>query len=244
MDCVGVSDRAVLGWRRNGSNARLSTREGQMGDFKRGLAQEFVDELNAMYHQPGSWWRAFVEDKDTFVAIRGNSVNVYYQGASLAKLSLTRNGIVVEVHYKYLVNPDREPEYIAVGVAGTITETDNLIVSEIDVRGLKAAAKNYAGDEKKGVHKIALKPANAVVDLEIAISDGSGAPRMDIASLADDQDGSVRLRFFEAKTYTNPELRAMVPSDIPVVEQISTYSELIRQNKHESNVAIDACARI
>ena len=54
--------------------------------FSRGLRVEFVEALNELYDQPGSWWRRLVDDQGLFLAVRDNYVNVYWLGCSLLRL--------------------------------------------------------------------------------------------------------------------------------------------------------------
>ena len=54
--------------------------------FTRGLCAEFVEQLNALYDQPNSWWRTMVDAEDLFLAVRENYVNIYYRGCSLLEL--------------------------------------------------------------------------------------------------------------------------------------------------------------
>jgi hypothetical protein len=91
---------------------------------------------------------------------------------------------------------------------------------------LKKAAALYSGREKEGVHEIATSNPS-VVDVEIAIS-AAGVPdvvkklpRMDIASLETAESG-VDLVFWEAKTFSNPELESE-----DVVDQIKGYQAVI-----------------
>ncbi len=56
-----------------------------MANFKRGLDDEFVDRLNEVYRARG-WWHSLVNDRDLFIAIRDNYLNVYYRGGSVLKL--------------------------------------------------------------------------------------------------------------------------------------------------------------
>ncbi|MYB37233.1 MAG: hypothetical protein F4Y26_07590 [Gammaproteobacteria bacterium] len=206
-----------------------------MSEFKRGLKDDFVSKLNELYGE-GTWWKEMVNDADTFVAIRDNYVNVYYRGASLARVEPSADGVKAHVHYKYLLDPApwRDDEYVRVDKEGEIDwgrlGQKSFPADSIDVRALKAVAGNYAGEEKTGVHKIAVIPDNAVVDVEIAISDGSRARRVDIAALVYAGD-VVEVRFFEAKAFSNSELRAKGIPD--VVEQIEAYGKLLNENRDE-----------
>ena len=195
--------------------------------FNRGLDKGFVERLNRLYDDADSWWKAFVEDPDTVVAIRDNYVNVYFRGASLLRLEPSGNDIKASVHYKYLVRSRTKNEYVTVAKDGIIDDGARLAVvpERLDVSAVKAAAGNYTDDEKTGVHKIAVKPENAVIDLEVAISHDGVARRVDFAALLDAGD-CVHLRFFEAKTYANSALRGEKPK---VIDQIDAYSKLIKR---------------
>ena len=210
--------------------------------FNRGLRPEFVDSLNTLYGEPNNWWKPLVDDGETFVGVRENSMNVYYRGASLLRLKPSGDGgVAAEVHYKYLLRPHAKDddgsyvsEYVGIGNGGRIKtkELIGMISDEVNVDALKAAARNYADEEKTGVHQIAIQPENAVVDLEVAISSGRVARRIDIAALVDLGD-SVALRFFEAKAFANSELRARRPAIPGVVDQIKAYAGLIEDHRDE-----------
>ena len=87
--------------------------------FSRGLQVEFVEALNELYDQPGSWWRRLVDDQGLFLAVRDNYVNVYWLGCSLLRLKPQEGGVFGEVHYKYLLRPRlTTSEYIKI-VDGT-----------------------------------------------------------------------------------------------------------------------------
>ncbi len=206
--------------------------------FNRGLREDFLDALNELYGKPGSWWKPLVEDRETFIGVRENSLNVYYRGASLLRLKPLGTGDVAgEVHYKYLVKPrpqDHGDEYVSIGDDGRIDRRQliPMMSDRVQVDALKAAARNFADAEKTGVHRIAMQEQNAVVDLEVAISDGRVARRIDIAALADHGD-KVAVRFFEAKAFANKELRARKPGTPAVVDQIRRYEGLIETHADE-----------
>lgn len=206
--------------------------------FRRGLQLEFVDRLNEMY-RAGGWWCKMVEDKDFLIAIRDNYINVYFQGCSVLKLSWSprEKKITREIHYKYLLKPSIEDSpYIGFSEAGPNLPTDlrNIFLGSLDdVDELKRAVAPYADAEKKGVHDVVVSGKNPnVVDLEIAISEGKSAPRIDLAAVQKDTDlrGTVKLVFFEAKHFQNKELRSSTDK-IPVVDQMDRYSKLIKKNR-------------
>ena len=209
--------------------------------FSRGLRVEFVEALNELYDQPGSWWRRLVDDQGLFLAVRDNYVNVYWLGCSLLRLKPQAGGVFGEVHYKYLLRPQlTTSEYIRI-VDGRpaslppVEEAFTRTLAEIDA--LKTAARPYAGAEKAGVHDVVLSNWN-VVDIEIAFATGSddatesSAPRVDFAALQV-RGRHTEIVFFEAKDFTNPELRRRGDANPDVVDQIETYSRLLSDRHDE-----------
>lgn len=105
-----------------------------------------------------------------------------------------------------------------------------------DVSALKRAADVYAGEEKIGVHKIVMSNPN-IIDVEIAFSttnEKSGArvaQRIDFAALK--RDGAAwELVLYEAKAFSNPELRA-TGEGVPVLKQIEGYKQFLRAARDE-----------
>ena len=160
-------------------------------------------------------------------------MNVYHSGASLLNLAWSNEELVGRVHYKYLLRPTRRDggdEYVKVRCDGhlDLPEAAEVLLEHLDAKELIKAIKPYTGEEKNGVHRVAMSDRNAVVDVEVAISDGEKAPRIDLAALVDTGD-AVTLRFFEAKAFGNPELRAREEPN--VVGQIARYERLLRDNR-------------
>ena len=207
--------------------------------FKRGLHQRFVEKLNELYDQSDSWWRTLVDAGDLFLAVRDNYVNVYYRGCSLLKLKWkAQTGAVVgETHYKYLLRPQLN-EYVKIidGKPKSLPSVEDMFTRNLTkIDALKKAAEPYAGPEKTGVHNIVLRNPN-IVDLEIAFATSSSdeadksAPRVDFAALQMTDQGA-EIVFFEAKDFTNPELRKSGGADPKVIDQIERYSDLLRDNR-------------
>ncbi len=212
-----------------------------MTKFDRGLDDDFVAALNREYEQ-NTWWRQLVDDRELFVALRKNSVNVYFRGGSLAKLSWKAGQIVGEIHYKYLLRSSIPKSYIDI-VDGRILigNAENMLVRDLsDTENIKKAASPYAGLEKTGVHRILASNPN-VVDVEIAFGipgtdeDNPSAPRIDFAALqsAIDDEG-VKIVFFEAKHFGNRNaLRSGSGSKPKVVKQIQQYSDLLVERRRD-----------
>ena len=209
--------------------------------FSRGLQAEFVEALNELYDQPDSWWRRLVDDPGLFLAVRDNYVNVYWLGCSLLRLKPQAGGVSGEVHYKYLLRPRlATSEYIKVvdGRPEPLPPVEELFTQSLaEIDALKKAAGPYAGAEKAGVHDVVLSNWN-VVDIEIAFATdsndetASSVPRLDFAALRR-RNQHVEIVFFEAKDFTNPELRRRGDANPEVIDQIETYSRLLRDRHHE-----------
>ena len=191
-----------------------------MGTFNRGLDGEFVDFLNKEYAK-GESWRHLIDDSDLFLGIRDNSVNVYYRGCSLLKWSAGDSGW--DVNYKYLLDPKKEDPYVKIEGGKPVFPDDMKgFVRKIDPKSLKGAAKPYAGVEKTSVHDI-IGANNNILDVEIAL----GKDRIDLVALQEAND-CINLVFFEAKHFSNPDLRAKRKP--AVLGQMERYERMLREN--------------
>lgn len=221
--------------------------------LSRGLTTEFVNALSAAYND-SSWWKSIVDDRELFVTPRKRCVCVYYRGNRLLKLELDgERRLVGEIHYKYLLNPDLKPAYRNV-MDGKVASLDGIgaFVSDFsNIKLLKRASKPYAGDEKYGVSKIIEGHPN-IIDVEVAFSDlGNSAedddappeetvdsidsesrhiPRIDFVAVQDDGK-RLELVFFEAKYFTNHELKS--GGDPRVCKQIAKYEKLLKKNEKD-----------
>lgn len=210
-----------------------------MFTFNREIEERFVEKLNAEYER-GGWWRSIVSDPDLFIAIREGYVNVYWNGNSLLKLILDGEGLVGETHYKYLLRNDVPKPYVRVeGGVVKLPDASALFHADLsDVAALKRAAAPYVGDEKAGVHQIVLSNPN-VVDVEVTFGlegNGEKAPatrRIDFAALRPTAAGA-EIVFYEAKLFSNKEMRATGDTLPPVAGQIEGYRRLLVE--HASSV--------
>ena len=206
--------------------------------FDRGIGDDFVEELKR-------WdpWGKITSDKDLFVGIRKDSINIYYQGCSLFKITY-KEELIFETHYKYLVRPTVENTYVLwKGDRPDVQYPWNGIqIDKFDLDLLKKSSCWYAEDEKAGVHSI-LKSNKNVVDVEIALSPKTDddpacedqnpkgrrvADRIDFAAIQRKKDGPPCIVFFEAKRFDNAELRSQEPEP-RVVKQIRKYEAYIKQ---------------
>ena len=215
--------------------------------FDRGISNEkFVDALK-------KWprWKDIISDKDLFVGIRKEYINIYYQGCSLFKISYKEPQLILETHYKYLVHPNvKKPLVSWEGEHPAVKDrVDEILIHEFKLDLLKKSSSSYAEAEKVGVHNI-LKSNGNVVDVEVALSPKSDdeiededqnikgkrvADRIDFAAIQR-KDGEARIVFFEAKRFNNGELRSQIFKPA-VIEQVKRYEAFIkeyRENIEES----------
>lgn len=205
-----------------------------MSQFNRGISAEFVKRLNAEYAKNGGWWRSIADDRDLFVAIRKEYINVYLNGNSLLKLRLEGDDLVGETHYKYLLTPESKQPYVRVvdGQAQINSHAGMFLPGFSHLQDIKRAADAYYGDEKRGVHQIVMSNSN-VIDVEIAFgseNEQTGkntAKRIDFAALRRQSSG-LTVAFYEAKLFASPELRK---KDTPVLRQIQRYDSFLRRER-------------
>ncbi|MFD1330746.1 hypothetical protein ACFQ4O_01905 [Methylopila musalis] len=203
-----------------------------MKQFRRGIRNPaMLDALVELSEREG-WWRDVIRDPSLVIGVRDEYLNVYWQGQSLFRVAMKGGRVTATTHPKYLLNPDLSGQ-VAIDV-----ETNAFAAPRIDAIAqayepgvtlgrLKRAASLYSGEEKRGVHDIATANPN-VVDVEIAFSGGDVTggvvPRIDIAAF-ESIEGGVRLVFWEAKTFYNPELRSSGEKN--VVRQIELYRSIL-----------------
>ena len=196
-----------------------------MAEFKRGLEEKFVKLLNEEYNK-GGWWRDILKDPQLHIGIRNNYLDVYYRGNSLFLIKYSSKGLLGQTHYKYLIHPEMKIKPIIFS-NGTIGNLENVFINSLDEKNIglmKRASNVYAGEEKKGIQWILNSNPN-IIDMEIALTQeaekleaegieemeegkGPAAQRIDFAALQKTSNG-VELVFFEAKLFSNKELRAV-----------------------------------
>lgn len=210
--------------------------------FKRGITNNrLIDRLNELAADKHSFWAKMIADKDLFIAIRDEYVNVYYNGNSIAKIFLSEDyKVQCEVHYKYLLRPQVRNPYIKFeeGTLKSGLSIDNLFVDSLDdISALKASSRVYAGDEKKMIQQTILsdeKERDNILDLEITFSaeKTNSTDRIDYAKLERNEMLELSLVFYEVKHFSNPAIRAQgVPK---VLAQIERYEETLKN--YESDI--------
>lgn len=214
-----------------------------MSKFERGIRNTaFLDALNLLRKDSASFWSKMVADKDLFIAIRKESINVYYQGNSLVRITYENKKIKCSTHYKFVINPEFKNTYFeSDDNLFLIPQLNGLIVSSVkEIELIKRAINVYSGQEKSGVHTIS-KIASNVLDVEIALEKDNqlvvngrkSSDRIDFLRV-EEVNQQLKMVFYEAKDYTNKETRAKGIADPPVIKQLDKYN--ISLNKHAADI--------
>jgi hypothetical protein len=214
--------------------------------FGRALDAVFIEKLEAEVAKAG-WWADVLADPKLFIALRGSYLNVYWRGQSLFHVEPepTSSGLKVTTHEKYLLDPALKSQ-VPLKIDGSFDVTSlvkNGFIDRYDgpatLEKMKKAAGVFSGREKTGCHEIAVGN-HGVIDCEIAFPDRVtlrngktvNAPRVDLASLEPVGDDA-RLVFWEAKHFSNNELRAAGKQAAPVCYQVEGYQDYLSANRDE-----------
>lgn len=203
-----------------------------MSNFKRGITKNnFIDKLNILNDDRSSYWHKMVNDKDLFIAVRNEYISVYYRGNSICELHFDNSKIVGRTHYKYLLRPDLNDYLKSLdGEFELNNPAKKFITSLNDLNLIKKSSLVYSGEEKTGVHSISIKEKN-ILDIEITFSNlDSKTDRLDYVKIVEDHE-KLKLVFYEAKHFTNPEIRAK--STPRVLGQIEKYKKALKEHETE-----------
>jgi hypothetical protein len=218
----------------------------KMSDFRRGIRNsDFLESLERLAQQE-SWWHDVVADPSLIIAVRNEYLNVYWQGQSIFKVTFFDGQVSASTHPKYLLDPDISGQVSLTGSKFDLEkfETEMFVRSYEPGKTLakfKKAAGLYSGLEKKGVHAIAMSNPS-LIDVEIALranelTDVGTLPRIDLAVFEPSENG-VNLVFWEAKTFSNPEVR----SDA-IVGQIKKYQAVVAAARSQIEDSYKCVAR-
>lgn len=207
-----------------------------MRKFDRGIKDKFIRALNEEYAKDG-WWRKIADDRQLFVGIRKNYLNVYYNGGSILELKHTSGDFTGKTHFKYLLNLARKSTrspYVNFrnGAFAPVDLMDTFRDIGSDIESIKrlVSVRDHQVEEKKGVHKLIMQ-SNNVIDIEIQLPGDPEKRRIDFAALQRRRSG-VKIVFFEAKTHSNSEIH--VPLNRPaILDQVAGYRQLIMSRRAE-----------
>jgi len=224
--------------------------------FSRRLSEPFVTKLNELYESTNAkdgWWRALVDHKEVFIAVRNDKINAYAGGASIARIVWSQGEIRFEVHIEYLVFAKRERRNLYVDLLQTEDPSEAIVVNSTEdyVNWLNRIIKKstmLSGDERRGENLIAIEHP-CVLDIEAAFtttreeeSDSNGSKasvgRVDLVVI---NNGT--LSFFEAKLLSNGETRCRPPAKPAVCEQLCEYHAWLKQDHAEVLAAYQKLVR-
>jgi len=214
----------------------------------RNLDAAFLDALEQLATSPNSanWWRDVLASDDLFIAVRRNSLNVYYRGASVFKIDWQAGQVVPSTHTKYLVRQDQT--YVQMQDGKFRYPSFPLLWEQYDgpetLREMMRAATAFAGAEKSGLHPL-LVGDPSVIDAEVALTraaeehetDDATATsqepttrrqdRLDAAVACNNTAAGPSIIFHEAKHFSNPALRATAENLPAVIGQIEDYERAL-----------------
>lgn len=201
----------------------------------RKLDAEFLDALEALAAAPApNWWQDVLRNDDLFIAVRRNSLNVYYRGGSIFKIDWINGRIVPSTHIKYLVRQAQTYVPLIDGrfqYPATASMWEGYEGAET-LRQMMRAATSFAGPEKSGLHPL-LVGDPAIIDAEIALTRAvtdeattQQQDRLDAAVIRNTKTGP-EVVFCEAKHFTNGALRATGDGLPAVIGQINDYENAL-----------------
>lgn len=213
----------------------------------RKLDTAFLDALEELATSANSanWWRDVLASDDLFIAVRRNSLNVYYRGASIFRIDWQAGQVVPYTHAKYLIR--QVQTYVPMQDGKFRYPSASLLWEQYDgpetLREMMRAATAFAGAEKSGLHPL-LVGNPSVIDTEVALTRAAeeqeaadaASPgqeltmrrqdRLDAAVVRKTTDGPTVV-FHEAKHFSNSALRASAGNLPPVIDQIEDYEKAL-----------------
>lgn len=168
----------------------------------RSLGKPFLAALKALAHEPqGAWWADVLADPDLLLAVRDRSLNVYYRGASLFRITPAGAGVAAETHAKYLVRQRQTLTRLGPD-GGFDLDPGTAVWTRYEGPGtlseMKRAAAALSGLEKAGVHALVQASPN-IVDVEIALTGTATVP-----AESDGAEADAALLAPDAETHTAP----------------------------------------
>jgi hypothetical protein len=207
-----------------------------MTKFKRGIQNmAFIKALNELYNDKNSFWYNMINDKELFVAIREEYLNVYYKGQSICRLEYNNNVVKGRTHKKYL--GIKEDGYF-ISENGIILNKQSKVKSLNEIDQLKKNIETHIGKEKENSYSEILNNNKGIFDVEITLVNNKitkpikkldyEISSIDYVALEYNEN---KLVFYEAKHFTNPEIRSRTTPR--VFGQISRYEEALCLHEKE-----------
>ncbi len=211
--------------------------------LQRGLGSEFLDGLDQLAASPeGQWWHDVLARRDLVIAVRKESLNIYYRGASVFLIQRQANGFMARTHAKYLSR--RQQGLVQLRGDSTFgVEPSNALWQAYQgpqtLDEMIRAAADLAGPEKIGLHALILASPH-VIDVEISLN-GATAPeleaRADGASLAAEQDADAEV----TPASSNDPQRRQDRLDVATLEERDGSIRVVfHEAKHFANTELRA----
>lgn len=222
----------------------------QVTSFNRSLSDDENQKFREGIHRQ-EWIKELLGRQKAFFALRNGYANVYLNGGSAVKLELKNGDLVCSTHYKYLLRHkvEKGSEYVQIVNGIPIWDPAKYFPETFgdadSLDGLASQSLLHAGEEKWGVHQIVLANSN-VLDVEIAFPRNSpkdsdagnkkSTDRIDFCAVRENgTNGDLSLVFYEAKHYTNKELRSRTEDveDVEVWKQLGRYQSQLESLEKE-----------
>jgi hypothetical protein len=188
---------------------------------------------------PPKWWENLRSDPDIYINIRkDNSLNAYYRGASILKLSFNRKGYNAKIHYKFV--PIKQPKNVYVDLIIDSTSVGiqkDTVEIETDFRNFDSGVLHnikeqiklyYVTDAEKVLQAELVKEDDNIIDTEFAYSEEDHI-RIDIVRLDPEKR---KIIFFELKLVDDERLESNSRDNY--IEQLVRYNKFI--NSHSNNL--------
>lgn len=200
--------------------------------------------FDKLKHNAPDWWRCVVNCDKVYIDVRkDNTINIYYQGASLAKIEFQKGGIKATCHPKYLYGDDVAGFYKNGHAIYQPCEEELRTLADKGSRLLKNAQQFYTNKddkesknpedkaEKKLQGEIVCKNRELYIDSEFAHRYQEGLRhtiRIDLVRVKDN-----KIQFVELKRIQDNRLLHKKDSKKPpeIITQIKEYRQFLTENK-------------
>lgn len=172
-----------------------------------------------------TWWKTILSDKELYVNVRkDNRINVYYLGASVMELYISRTGSIEgKIHSEYF-KPQPTKEYLRRNPTEIVSQLDEI---KERIRNYKKP-NNPEGDSEKAIQgKLYIQGGYIDTEYEF-VNDRGVITRIDFTSLH--KDGM--LEFVELKRISDNRLLKEVGSlkEEEIIDQMKRYKLFIGNN--------------
>ena len=192
------------------------------------------------------WWCKVLQFEDTYIDIRkDNTINIYYEGASLAKIEWVKGSVRATCHPKYLYG-DKSQAYYKNGIAiyqhceeelmrlGTeeccLLRNAQMFYSDKEGKELGDAEQK---SEKKLQGEIVCRAKTLYIDSEFAHQYEVGCRhtiRIDLVRVMGNKIQFVELKRIQDNRLLHEENSAVIPE---IITQIEEYHNFLKSNKDD-----------